>query len=177
LLTPVLCALAFAFPSVCAFAHDGEDISQGASLNVVLNGAILSDCGIKGGGLLAIGELNGREQVSAPFDLSCNVPFELIFTSSSGGLVHAEKPDGEGPYKGNIPYQLEVSVPGQTPRPVELSGRFRSSALVAGVALSSGEAIAASRGTIVLNSQLGEGEELLAGRYEDSLRITINPRV
>lgn len=160
-----------------ASAQDDALTAEGASLNIILNGQIPSDCGVGGGGVIALGEMTGSEQVSTPFDLTCNVPFELVFTSASGGMVHEDKPLGEGPYKGTVPYQLDVTVAGKSPRPVELTGRFDSASMIAGTTLSSGEAIAAARGQIVLQNKLREGDELLAGRYKDSIRITINPRV
>ena len=161
----------------CANAQDRVKTVERTSLSVILNGSISSDCGMGGGGLLPLGELTGNDYVSAPFNLNCNVPFELIFNSASGGLVHEDKPMGEGPFKGTLPYQLEVTVPAASPDPVGLLGRFDSATMVAGATLSSGEAIASAPGRIILRGQLGEGDELLAGRYKDSIRITIIPRI
>lgn len=170
-----LLALSLAATSVCAREKDSS--VGDASINLVLFGSIASKCSVGGGGTINLGELSGSQQVSARFDVGCNVPFEMIFRSLSGGIAHVKQPQGEGPYAGVVPYRLGVSVPALSPLPTELHADFTSSQMVAGGVLNSGDAIAAGGGEIRLQTEMAPGRDLLAGQYADSITIVINPRV
>jgi len=150
---------------------------DGASLNVVLAGHITAKCSVGGGGTINLGELAHDKQATARFDVGCNVPFEMIFRSASGGIAHATRPEGEGPYVGVVPYRLDVTVPALSPLPTQLHADFTSNQMVAGASLHSGDAIAAGGGELRLQTEMTQGRDLLAGQYGDSITIVINPRV
>ncbi len=163
--------------ATAAQAKDNAPTFDGASVNVVLAGYITAKCSVGGGGTISLGELTGDKQAIARFDVGCNVPFEMVFRSASGGIAHATKPQGEGPYVGLVPYRLDVTVPALSPLPTQLHADFTSNQMVAGASLNSGDAIAAGGGEIRLQTQMTQGRELLAGQYVDSIMIVINPRV
>lgn len=163
---------AFATASEGAFAK-----SAGSSVDLVIAGTISANCTVGGGGTIDLGQLDADKRVSASFDLGCNVPFEIIFRSASGGIAHSEKPEGEGPYAGIVPYRLGVTVPTLSPLPDEMTASFTSAQMMQGGSLDSGEAIAAGGGEIYLQTENIADRELLAGRYADSISVVINPRV
>ena len=158
-------------------ARDSAPAFDGASVNVVLAGHITANCAVGGGGTISLGELSGDKVATASFDVGCNVPFEMVFRSASGGIAHATKPQGEGPYSGMVPYRLGVTVPALSPLPTQLHADFTSNQMVAGASLNSGDAIAAGGGEIRLQTEMTQGRDLLAGQYVDSITTVINPRV
>lgn len=160
-----------------ANAKDSAAAFDGVSLNVVLSGHITAKCSIGGGGTINLGKLTSNKRATAKFDVGCNVPFEMVFQSASGGMAHATQPQGEGPYVGMVPYRLGVTVPGLSPHQVQLHADFTSNQMVSGATLNSGEAIAAGGGEISLQTEMTQGSDLLAGKYADQIRIVINPRV
>lgn len=163
--------------SFSASAGNGSSNSNSASVDVVLVGNIAPQCSIDGGGRIALGELTGHERVEAPFDFSCNVPFELVVRSASGAMVHMDKPHGEGPYSGTLPYRLGISLPTLSPSPVQIGKDFSSSEMLGGAIISSGDAIAAGGGNMLLQTVLPESTDLLAGKYSDSITIVVHPRM
>lgn len=160
-----------------AQAIDAPGAVGSASVNIVLMGSITANCSIGGGGNIPLGEIAGDRQAVARFDIGCNVPFELVFRSASGGIAHVGKPEGEGPYAGIVPYRLGITVPAHSPEPVQLHADFTSAQLVGGGILNSGDAIAAGGGEIRVQTEMSQGRELLAGQYADSITIMINPRL
>lgn len=179
----LLAAAAFASaPTGTAFAGAPDETAAavaggGRSVDMVLTGRITAKCSVGGGGTIDLGQLNANKRVSARFDVGCNVPFELVIRSASGGIAHLTKPQGEGPYAGIVPYRLGVTVPALSPRPTKLRADFSSSQLLGGGTLDSGDAIAAGGGEIRLQTEMTEGRDLLAGKYADSITIVIHPRV
>lgn len=160
-----------------ANAKEGAAALDGVSLNLVLAGHITAKCSIGGGGTINLGRLVANKQVTARFEVGCNVPFEMVFRSTSGGIAHVTKPEGEGPYAGIVPYRLGVTVPALSPQPMQLHADFTSNQMIAGATLDSGDAIAAGGGEIRLQTEMTQGGDLLAGEYGDSIMIVINPRV
>lgn len=160
-----------------ANAKESAAAFDGVSINVVFAGHITAKCSVGGGGTISLGELAGDKQATARFDVGCNVPFEMIFRSASGGIAHATRPQGEGPYVGLVPYRLGVTVPALSPLPTQLHADFTSNQMIAGASLNSGDAIAAGGGEIRLQTEMTQGRDLLAGQYVDSITIVINPRV
>lgn len=174
-----LAALVLAAAST-ASAHD-RDHDEGRDdttrLEVVLNGRIAPVCKLSGGGDIDFGVLDGNEQADASFGLGCNVPFDLSFQSTRGGLAHATKPRGEGPFAGTLGYTLNVAVPTLSPGPGLMSGSFASQDLMGRKTLSSGEGVAAGDGRIQIRTQVPTGAGLLAGEYSETLTVTVSPRV
>ena len=163
-----------------ASAHDrdhDDDRDGSTRLEVVLNGRIAPVCKLSGGGDIDFGVLDGNEQADASFGLGCNVPFDLSFQSTRGGLAHATKPRGEGPFAGTLGYTLNVAVPTLSPGPGLMSGSFTSQDLMGRKTLSSGEGVAAGGGRIQIRTQVPGGAGLLAGEYSETLTVTVAPRV
>lgn len=172
---PVAALMLAAVPGL-AQAQTGQATGS-PSVDLLLVGNISARCSIGGGRNLDLGELSSQKQAVARFDLGCNLPFQLNFRSAFGGMAHVTQPGGEGPYEGLLPYNLGVTIPALSPDPLQLQSEFTSSQMVAGAVLDSGEAIARGGGEIRLRTQLPAGKSLLAGRYADSITITITPRV
>lgn len=173
-------AAAFLLLSAAATAANAKESApafDSVSVNVVLAGHITAKCSVGGGGTINLGKLTSNKRATARFDVGCNVPFEMVFHSASGGMAHVTQPQGEGPYVGMVPYRLGVTVPALSPHPVELHADFTSNQMVAGATLNSGEAIAGGGGEISLRTEMTQGSDLLAGKYADQIRIVINPRV
>lgn len=169
--------LLLAAASTAGNAKESAPAFDSVSLNIVLAGHITAKCSVGGGGTISLGELVGDKQATARFDVGCNVPFEMVFRSASGGIAHATQPQGEGPYTGLVPYRLDVTVPALSPLPTQLHADFTSNQMIAGATLNSGDAIAAGGGQIRLQTEMTQGRDLLAGQYVDSITIVINPRV
>lgn len=176
-------AVATVSAASAATAHDRDDDDDDdhhemtTRLEVVLNGRIAPVCKLSGGGDIDFGVLDGNEQADASFGLGCNVPFDLSFQSTRGGLAHATKPRGEGPFAGTLGYTLNVAVPTLSPGPGLMSGSFTSRDLMGRKTLSSGEGVAAGGGRIQIRTQAPSGAGLLAGEYSETLTVTVAPRV
>lgn len=150
----------------------------GVQLDVALNGRIVQRCEIQGGESIDLGELRGGLVAAADFGLDCNVPFDIQVVSTRGGLAHASQPLGEGPFSGTLPYDLNVTVPTLYPgREVIVRASFLSSNMMGRTVLSSGDGIASGRGSLELRTREPSGAGLLAGRYTETLTMTISPRV
>lgn len=171
-----LCSL-LSLTATGASARDNINGKDLASVSVVLMGSIAAKCSVGGGGTIPLGELSGNRQAVARFDVGCNIPFELVFRSASGGIAHTKQPAGEGPYSGLVPYRLGVTVPALSPDPMQLHADFTSAQMVSGGVLSSGDAIASGGGEIRVQTEILQGRDLLAGQYADSISIVINPRL
>jgi hypothetical protein len=153
-------------------------VDIGTQLDVALHGRIVQRCEIQGGESIDLGELRGGLVAAAGFGLDCNVPFDINVSSARGGLAHASKPLGEGPFSGTLPYDLKVSVPTLYPeREVVVEARFSSPNMMGRAVLSSGDGIAAGRGSLELRTRTPAGAGLLAGQYSETLIMTISPRV
>lgn len=160
-----------------AGAVRADSIESTSGFDVAVTGRIVSDCRLSGGGTIDFGELTGNEVVTADFGLRCNVPFDLSFESSRGGLAHVTKPRGEGPFAGTLAYTLNVAVPTLSPQEGVMSAAFSSADLVARKTLTSGDAVAAGGGRLQIRTQLPQGAGLLAGEYVEVLNVTLQPRV
>ncbi|WP_306002865.1 hypothetical protein [Brevundimonas sp. C43] len=168
-----LIVTAIASPALTKPVADNLDV--GKTLNVAVTGRIVPRCEIQGGGDIDFGELTGGERATALFGLDCNVPFDLGVTSARGGLAHATKPQGEGPFSGVLPYDVTLTVPTLRPEPRTVRAIF-SSVDHTGV-LSSGDGIAAGGGKIEFRTRQPAGAGLLAGQYSETLTVTVTPRV
>ena len=160
-----------------AGAAHADTISSTSGFDVAVTGRIVSDCRLSGGGTIDLGELTGNEVVTADLGLRCNVPFDLSFESSRGGLAHVTKPRGEGPFAGTLAYTLNVAVPTLSPQDGMMSAAYSSADLIARKTLTSGDAVAAGGGRLQIRTQLPQGAGLLAGEYVEVLNVTLQPRV
>jgi hypothetical protein len=172
--------LFFGIVSVSAQASAAEPSSSMpgmSTLKVALSGEISARCEISGGGVVDFGELAGGKQSIAPLALDCNVPFQIGFESAHGGLVHQERPSGQGPYAGILGYTVAVAVPTRRPAESMLRAEFDSRDLKSERSINSGAGIAVGVGFIKLTTARPEGAGLLAGQYAETLRVTIQPSV
>ena len=165
------------FAGVAAAEPGDTSLNMFSRVDVAVSGRISARCELAGGGDVDFGELSGGEMVSARMSLGCNVPFDLSFQSARGGLTHTTRPMGEGPFAGALPYTLNVRVPVLKPAPGTVSGRYESRQLLSAKTLSSGEGIAAGDARIEIRTHDLEGAGLLAGRYTETLTVTVTPRV
>jgi hypothetical protein len=154
---------------------DSRNVDIGKTLNVTVTGRIAPRCEIHGGGDIDFGELTGGERAVAPLGLDCNVPFDLAVSSARGGLAHATKPQGEGPFSGVLPYDMTLTIP--TLRPTPRTVRRSFSSVERSGSLSSGDGIAAGGGMIEFRMRRPMGAGLLAGQYTETLTVTVTPRV
>jgi len=156
------------------FADHGVDL-VGTRLDVVVSGKILPRCEIHGGGQIDFGELTGGKRAQGALALDCNVPFEVSLVSQNGGLAHQGQPRGEGPYSGNLAYDVELDLPTVSPEAGSIQARFHSRNRQ--LSVSSGEGISAGVGRIQFVTRDPEGAGLLAGQYSEVLTVNIAPRV
>lgn len=171
--------------AICAPSVAAESIDRSASpianmsdrIDVRLTGRLDARCLLRGGGDIDLGELRGGEGVVARFGLECNVPFDIDIRSAHGGLAHATKPQGEGPFSGLLEYDLNLTVPVLRPTPGIVHAAFGSRQLLTRATLSSGDGIAAGGGSMELRARAVEGAGLLAGRYSETLSLTVSPRI
>lgn len=150
-----------------------DNLDVGKTLNVTVTGQITARCEIQGGGDIDLGELRGGERVTGTFGLDCNVPFNLQMTSANGGLAHVSQPQGEGPFAGVLPYDVRLTVPTLRPTPAVVQGGFYS--LQRTGTLSSGDGISAGSSKIEIETRRPTGAGLLAGKYSETLRLTVTP--
>lgn len=171
------CAIAALILAAAAPAGAETMTGDGGRLDLEVTGRITPSCRLAGGGEMDFGELTGGQEIQADFGLACNVPFDISFQSQSGGLAHASKPRGEGPFAGLLGYTLNVTIPTLSPHAATLGGTFASQNLTAKKTLSSGDGIAQGGGRIQIRTDRPEGAGLLAGEYSEVLSITVAPRV
>lgn len=174
-----LVALFGASSAAAGPADRARGLEVGERLELALEGRIVERCEIQGGGEVDLGELTGGKEMSASFGLDCNLPFQIDLRSAQGGLAHVSQPQGEGPFAGTLAYDLRVAVPTLHPQgsQVVVEADFSSMDLVGVRSISSGEGISAGRGGFVLRTRAPSGAGLLAGRYMETLTMTITPRV
>jgi hypothetical protein len=167
-------ALALVAAGVPAQAETTTPANQ---VNLTLSGDITAACNVGDGSPVDLGELRGGVGFSANLGLSCNVPFDLTLRSANGGLTHDRSPNGEGPFAGTLHYRLKVQVPLITPSRTNMGGDFTSTELRAARSISSGSGIAIGGATLSLVTQEPTGAGLLAGKYSETISLTIAPRV
>jgi len=167
-----LIVTAIASPALAKPVADNLDV--GRTLNVTVMGQITPRCAIQGGGDIDFGELSGGERASGLFGLDCNVPFNIEIKSANGGLTHVSQPQGEGPFSGILPYDVRLTVPTLRPSSAVVQTSF-SSLQRTGV-LNSGDGISDGAGKIEIETRRPAGAGLLAGKYSETLTLTITPR-
>lgn len=172
-LTAVACC---AFAGAASAHTDGASVATFSKLEIALDGRIPARCELGRGGRIDLGELTGGETATANLGFECNVPFELSFQSSRGGLAHDTAPNGQGPYAGTLGYSLDIRVPTLNPTPRALQASFNSRALTSRKSISSDGAIAAGGARLQLVTETPTGAGLLAGKYSETLTVTVTPR-
>lgn len=172
-------AIAAALTALCAAASatQAETTAPAHQFNLTLSGDIAPACNLGEGGAVDLGELRTGVGFSANLGLSCNVPFDLTLRSANGGLTHERLPNGEGPFSGSLGYRLKIHIPLVTPHRTSMGGDFSSAELRATRSISSGSGIAIEGATLSLVTQPPAGAGLLAGKYSETINLTLSPKV
>lgn len=163
-------------------AASAEPLDKGvifsvSRIDLTVRGAITPRCQLNGGGDIDFGELTANRSVEAPFALDCNVPFDIGVQSMRGGLAHETMPQGQGPFAGILPYDVRLSFPILRPSPSIVEASFNSSEATGRRFVSSGDGISGGAGKIALRTHAPAGAGLLAGRYAETLMLTVTPRM
>ncbi len=160
-------------------AQAGE--AGGKTLILEAVGRITPQCDMGGLGDVDFGDLTRRGLAThTRFGLSCNVPFDINLRSANGGLAHETLPRGQGPFSGMAAYRLSIDVPlvaGQGGQGGSASGAFTSRQLQAGQMISSRGGVAFDGGRLSIEMMEPEGAGLLAGRYRETVEISLVPRL
>lgn len=155
------------------------DIENVRSLDMAVRGTIPQRCAMGAIGNMNFGNLERRGLGAATrVRLECNMPFEMRISAQNGGLAHERLPNGQGPYAGTVPYTIGIDVPVRRPRAALISRTFQSGELRGGRTISSegGIAVDGMALSVALGQPSGEAG-LLAGRYGETIEITITPNL
>lgn len=146
------------------------------SVSIAVEGEVRSVCQLPAVPDLDLGNLaQSRRTATFEFPIRCNQPFELEIRSG-GALTHHEIPEGQGPFAGALPYSLEVALPLRGPSSSRMATRAADSAqLRRGVLVTTGQDISAGDGTLTLVLANNPAPGLLAGRYGDTITLTLKP--
>ncbi len=177
------CLLAAAMLVAAGTAAEAADAGR-KSLVLEAVGRISPRCDIGALGGVDFGDLRRSGlAIETRFGLSCNVPFDINLRSANGGLAHETLPRGQGPYSGLAAYRLAINVPlesgnpGRGGRGGSATGDFTSRQLQAGQVISSRGGVAFDGGRLNIEMMEPEGAGLLAGRYWETVEISLVPRL
>lgn len=170
-------ALLAAAALVPAAAH-ADEIDNVRSLTLAVSGRVSEYCALGDIADMHFGDItrpNLRAATRVP--LNCNVPFDMTIKAARGGLTHEALPTGQGPYSGTLPYTIDIAMPVRKPQRALVGRSFESRDLLGGRTISSegGIAIDGMALTVALGRPSGEAG-LLAGKYGETIEITIAPR-
>lgn len=177
-------ALACGLASLAVFFAGGASAEGPTSptdgtdrLTVEVAGHITPRCGMGSIADRHLGEITGGGMsLRTELALDCNVPFALTFASANGGLAHRTLPLGQGPYSGRLGYQMQVDLPVRLPAQQTVTTSFNSDQMRAGAVVSSLNGISDGPARIRMNFETAAGAGLLAGRYSETVTITLAPR-
>lgn len=177
-------ALACGLASLAVFAAGAASAEGPTSptdgtdrLLIEVAGTIPPHCGMGSIADRHLGEITGGGMaLRTELALDCNVPFALTFSSANGGLAHKTLPLGQGPYAGRLAYQMQVDLPVKLPAKQTVSTSFSSDQMRAGAVVSSLNGISDGPARIRMFFENAPGAGLLAGRYSETVTITLSPR-
>ena len=166
------CVLALGANSAAA-----DDLPAAKSLTLEVQGEIEEHCSFGPIPDLALGELgNVRGEYRRHVALDCNIPVDIRVKSANGGLANTAYPNGQGPYKGRLGYQLSLAMPIRKPAASVVTADFRSAQLVGGGTLSSNGGVAIDGMELTMRfDQLRGDDALLGGDYSEVIEITVSP--
>jgi spore coat protein U-like protein len=109
--------------------------------------------------------------------LNCNVPISVKISAAHGALANERHPEGQGPFAGSVDYSLEVRVPVRRPAHDMMVRNFESRDLAgAGQSFNTGDGIAVDGMNLrVALEPVTNQAGLLAGRYSETIEITVTP--
>jgi hypothetical protein len=139
---------------------------------------------------VALGDLGKAGSVAIPFRLDCNSNFAITVVSSNGGLQQqaaaavAPSTAAAGGFAGRLDYDLAVQVDTDTgpvashcaASALSSGGGCAMAQAGAGGGLSSDGGVAIGRDGGLVLSWTAPAERLVAGRYSDTVTITVEAR-
>lgn len=167
-------AAASLVPSV---AH-ADEIDGVRNLTLQVSGRVSEHCALGSIRDVHFGDIS-RPNLSAAarVALDCNIPFQMTVKAARGGLAHDAMPTGQGPYSGTLPYTIGIEMPVRKPQAAMVGRSFESHELLAGRTISSEGGIAMDGMALTVSLGRPSGEAgLLAGRYGETIEITIAPQ-
>jgi len=164
-------ALLIANPAVA------DDLPAAKTLTLEIQGEIQEHCSFGPIPDLALGELSTvRGEYRRHVALDCNIPVDIKVKSANGGLANTAYPNGQGPYKGRLGYQLSLTMPIRKPALSVVTGNFQSIQMMAGCVLSSNGGVALDGMELTMRfDQLRGDDALLGGDYSEVIEITVSP--
>ena len=173
-----LTALGCGLGALALAAHARADEIDGLrSVNLHVYGHLDEHC--------ALGKIDGADfgdltrpglRADSHVALDCNVPINLNISAAHGAIANERHPQGQGPYAGAVPYRLEVRIPVRRPSHDVVTRSFDSQDLLAGRTVNTGDGIAVDgmNLSVALAPPAGDAG-LLAGRYSETIEITVTP--
>ena len=163
-----------------AMATDGPPDVVGAPtvLKLDLTGAVPSRCGIASTSATSadLGNIGQSGDYDLSFTLDCNAKFDIRISSQFGGLTHVGTDPAPSGFGTLLDYDVALSV---TTDLGTVGGECAASALTGcglGGGVSSGDGVAiGTNGQLALHWTAPAGK-LLAGKYQDSIVITVEAR-
>jgi hypothetical protein len=154
-----------------------DDLPAAKALTLEVQGEITEHCSFGPIPDLALGELSTvRGEYRRHVALDCNIPVDIGVKSANGGLANTAYPNGQGPYKGKLGYQLSLAMPIRKPAPGVVTGNFQSAQLVGGGTLSSNGGVALDGMELTMRFDRLRGDDaLLGGEYSEVIEITVSP--
>jgi len=171
-----LLLLGLAAAAVAAGAHANE-VDNARSLDIAVSGRVSQHCAIGSIADMDFGNLEKRGSgIRSQVAFDCNLPFTMTIKSAQGALTNIDRPNGQGPYGGSVPYSLAVEMPLRRPATQMLDRTFDSRQLRAGGVISSSGGIATDGMVLAVELGTPSGEAgLLAGEYAETITITVSP--
>lgn len=154
-----------------------DELPVAKTLTLEIQGEIREHCSFGPIPDLALGELSTvRGEYRRHVALDCNIPVDIKVKSANGGLANTAYPNGQGPYKGRLGYQLSLAMPVRKPASSIVTGHFQSGQMMAGCVLSSNGGIALDGMELTMRfDQLRGDDALLGGDYSEVIEITVSP--
>lgn len=153
-----------------------DQLDPAKSIEVTVHGRVSEHCAMGQINNMAFGDLTRPGLTAATrVRFSCNVPFDMTIQAAHGGLANLQYPQGQGPYSGVLPFNLDIAIPVRKPTPSFVGRRFSSQQLMGGATLSSSGGIATE--DLLLSIELGTASReagLLAGQYSEVITVTVS---
>ncbi len=167
----VFVSLVFASPALA------DEIANERSFDIAVQGQISGHCAMGNIADMDFGNLERRGlNRQTPVAFECNLPFTMTITGERGALTHTDMPNGQGPFGGQLPYELSIEMPIRHPATQIVNQTFTSRQLQAGGTISSNGGIATDGMILGVELGLPSGEAgLLAGDYSEMITITVSP--
>jgi hypothetical protein len=182
-----LAALVALVPAVALADAPPTDIGAPTSLTIDLIGKIPSKCGFSSAppASVALGDLSHAGSVAIGFALSCNSTFAVRVSSEHGALQFADASVAANAdhaisldYDIALAFTTDLGAIGDHCAASTLSSAGHCSlyGTAAGEGLSSGDGVCfGDTGSLTL-SWAAPVKQLVAGQYQDSITITVEPR-